>query len=122
MRRVLALKKDGYLIVEDMGKVKGAQLSNRIRVNWVQVIAETEPILAEKREKYKARGVVSKLPLGSGKSDTLVPNYLPKEKEIDTNISGTVPVPDSDTNSLPEETPEKDSAIKCKLVNTVLFW
>ena len=82
MRRVLALKNAGYVTVEDMGKVKGAQLSNRIRVNWVQVIAETEPVLAKRRAKYEARGVVSKLPPGSGKSDTLVPNYLPEEKKL----------------------------------------
>ena len=80
--QVKALKKSGYVEVKDMGMHKGAHLRNKIRVNWVKVIAETEPVLAEKRAKYKARGVVCENIPGGMSKHTLVPNYLPEEKKV----------------------------------------
>ena len=100
---------------------KGARINNLLSVNWERVIELSEPVWERIGEHFESRKVVvSTLPRGSAHATLGYKTEGIRPKDIDTNITGTVPVPDSDTNSLPEKTPEKDSAIKCNPVHTVL--
>ena len=103
IRQVKVLREAGYVTVTKRGKVKGSQLSNSIRINWVQVSTQTEPVLAKKREKYKAKSrVASKLPPGGFKA-TLLPNPLPEEKKVVSIVLATEnSVAPSDSKSEPK--------------------